>query len=105
MEKVNGFLDWLTDIGLDFSLLLAGIFGSLLRVSQGREKISTQRKFLLLFSGGGTSAYIAPLIIELLNVGDHTKFGIAFIIGVMGMNAVDLIIGKLKSKLKDRDAS
>jgi hypothetical protein len=101
MGKFNEVLDWLRDIGLDFSLLLAGIFGSLLRVSQEKEQISNGRKFLLLFSGGGTSAYIAPLFIDLLNIGDNTQYGIAFIIGVMGMNAVDLIVGKIKGKMNE----
>jgi len=100
MKGVNELNDWLKHQGLDISLLLAGIFGSLLRVSNQKEPMSIQRKFVLLFSGGGTSAYIAPIFIELLNIGEHTQYGIAFIIGVMGMNAVDLLIGRIEGKMK-----
>ena len=105
MKGINEWIDWLKYQGLDISLLLAGIFGSLLRVSNQKEPTSVQRKFVLLFSGGGTSAYIAPIFIEILNIGEHTQYGIAFIIGVMGMNAVDLLIGKIKGKMNSNEGN
>jgi hypothetical protein len=99
MKHVSEWIDWLKYHGLDIGLLIAGIFGSLLRVSNETEPMSLRRKFILLFSGGGTSAYLTPVLTNFLHLGENAQYGIAFIIGVMGMNAVDMLIGKIKNKM------
>jgi hypothetical protein len=100
-ETFNGIGVWLKSISIDIALIVAGTFGGMLNLNK-ESKQTVWQKFIAVASGGACANYITPVFISFLHIGDSTKFGIAFIVGYMGLKSVELTIGKIKNKLEEK---
>lgn len=91
---------FLYDLGISLNLLLAGFFGALLLVR--KEGKTLKDNIMTLITGSFSAAYLAPFIIESLNVQSKnasTFFG--FIVGFGSIKIVEVIMEKY---FKDADS-
>lgn len=93
--------DFLHDLGISVNLLLAGFFGALLLVK--KEGKTWKDNLLTLLTGSFSATYLAPFIIETLNITSKTAlpfFG--FIVGFGSIKIVEFIMEKyFKKENKD----
>ena len=85
----------LSEIGINAGLITSGLFGSLLNI----KKDASTRISTVLFSiiaGVGSANYITPIVIDFINIHNRNfEFGIAFILGYLGLNGIEFAIKKL----------
>ena len=90
--------NFLNDLGISLSLLLAGFFGALLLVK--KEGKTLKDNLLTLVTGSFSATYLAPFLIETLNIQSknaETFFG--FVVGFGSIKILDFIMEKyLKNK-------
>jgi hypothetical protein len=89
--------NFLNDLGISLSLLLAGFFGALLLVK--KEGKTLNDNFMTLITGSFTATYIAPFIIEMLKIESksaETFFG--FVVGFGSIKILDFIMEKYFKK-------
>lgn len=100
-------LKFLQEIGIDIAILIAGLSGGLVSLRKD-EKLSTKQKILTVLSGGLIATYLTPIFLRLAEklIGTDTKieYGLAFVIGYMGLKAIELLITKL-FKQKDNESN
>lgn len=94
MDKVTQFFE---DFGIHISLILAGIFGSLLSL-EDKQGLNAWERIGVFISGGAIANYMTPLLIDWLNVNDSVRFGMAFILGFSGLKGLKWIILKIKGR-------
>jgi len=94
MDKITAFLE---DFGIHISLIIAGVFGSLLSL-EDKQGLNAWQKIVVFLSGGAIANYITPLLIDWLDVNDSVIFGMAFILGFSGLKGLKLIILYIKKK-------
>lgn len=88
----------LTELGINAGLIVAGLFGSLLNLNKSSAK-RLGPALLSLATGVGSANYLTPVVIDVLNInGRNFEFGIAFIMGYLGLNGIEYAIGKLLKK-------
>jgi hypothetical protein len=90
----NNFLD---DLGISLSLLLAGFFGALLLVK--KEGKTWKDNLLTLITGSFSATYLAPFLIEMLGIQSknaETFFG--FVVGFGSIKILDFIMEKYFKK-------
>lgn len=85
------------EIGIDLALILAGLFGGVAFLSKPNEMTKGQ-KVLTVFAGVGTANYLTPVVLYISRLPDHFGYGIAFVLGYMGLKAVEYLILKWKAK-------
>ncbi len=90
--------EFLESVGIHISLLIAGLAGGLVSINRDK-KLSLWGKIMVILSGGLIATYITPVFFMLFSFKDErAKYGIAFIIGYMGLKSIELIIEKLTKK-------
>lgn len=84
----------LKDEGIDLGLALAGFFGAIL--TSQREQKSLPAMVASLLGGAASANYVTPLVLKLANLDGH-EFGyaIAFLLGFLGLRAVESIANKI----------
>jgi len=87
------FLKFLQKIGIDVWFFTAGLFGSLLNIKK-RDGLTFKQQIIAILSGGITATYLTPLVVEWLNLSDYSAYGVAFLIGSIGLNSVEAIFNK-----------
>lgn len=82
------------ETGIDLGLALAGLFGAILMSSKQQQSMTATIASLL---GGAASAnYVTPLVLKLANLDGHDfGFAIAFLLGFLGLRAVENLATKL----------
>lgn len=90
------------EIGIDLALMLAGLFGGVAFLSKPNEMNKAQ-KFLTVISGIGTANYLTPVFIYICRMPESFGYGVAFVLGYMGLKAVEYLILKWKSKQKNSE--
>jgi hypothetical protein len=97
-EMKNSFLQ---DLGISLPLLLAGFFGALLLVK--KEGKTWKDNLLTLVTGSFSATYLAPFLIEMLNIQSknaETFFG--FAVGFGSIQILEFIMNKyFKKEQKD----
>ena len=85
----------LQEVGINAGLIVSGLFGSLLTIKKGAAtRLSSIA--LSIAAGVGSANYITPVVVDSLNVTNHNlTFGIAFILGFLGLSGIDYAIKKL----------
>lgn len=85
----------LIEYGIDVGLLISGLFGAILLTSKDSAK--NYGKTLSSLIGGAASAnYIAPVVISFTKLNDnHYQYGIAFILGFLGLKGIEYFSNKL----------
>lgn len=91
------WLQVLHDIGIDVAMMIAGLSGGLVSLRKD-DDLSHWQKLLTVASGGMISTYLTPIFLSLFvkMFGDSIKvqYGLAFIIGYMGLKSIEFIISK-----------
>lgn len=87
----------LKEIGIDLAFMLAGLFGGVAFLSKPNEMTNWQ-KFLTIVAGIGSANYMTPAFLYISRLPEQLGYTLAFIFGLMGLKAVDLVINKYKSK-------
>ena len=97
MAEVN----YLQEIGINASLIVSGLFGSLLTIKKGdATKVSSIA--VSIVTGVGSANYITPIVVDSLGVNNNNlTFGIAFILGFLGLRGIEMVIDKVAPQLKE----
>jgi hypothetical protein len=105
MEKFE-VLKWLKLVGFEVGLFIAGLFGAFVNTNTMKGLTRYERAALIL-SGGFCANYITPIFVNILNMQESTMFGMAFVIGYMGMTSIAYTVDFIKKKLniKENDSS
>jgi hypothetical protein len=92
--------DFLSDIGINMGLSVAGFFGSLIMI--GKNSASDLRTtFTSIVTGVASANYLTPSVVDILKIsGEDYVFSIAFLIGFMGLKIVEAVSEKLFKKMK-----
>jgi len=79
------------EIGINIGLSIAGLFGSLLLL--GKQAVSNMRSTLVsLITGVASANYLTPIVTDTMKLSeDSYKFGIAFILGFLGLKGIEKI--------------
>lgn len=94
MDELGKLLETL---GINIALIIAGIFGSI--VSMGSKKgLTIPERILAWLSGGAIANYVTPVIINLVNINESSKYGFAFLLGFSGLEGVKWLILFIKNK-------
>lgn len=88
----------LKKIGIDVGLLTSGLFGAILLVS--RNSADNLRTTVLSIIGGAASAnYVTPIVLDILKVDtDKASYGIAFLLGFLGLKGIEAVSEKVLGK-------
>ena len=95
------FYHFFKDLGVDFALMLAGLFGGIAFVSKPNE-MNRAQKFLTVLTGVGTANYITPIALSILSLPQNYGYALAFLIGFSGLKTIEQLIKKYEAnKSKD----
>jgi len=96
----------LKQYGIDLGLLLSGLFGAVLLTSKG-SAMNLTRTISSLIGGAASANYITPLVVNVAKLnGEHFNYGIAFILGFLGLKGIEYFSGKfLPGNLTDDDVT
>lgn len=85
----------LQEVGINAGLIVSGLFGSLLTIKKGHAtRLSSIA--LSIAAGVGSANYITPIVVDSLSLtNQNLTFGIAFILGFLGLSGIDFAIKKL----------
>ena len=85
----------LQEVGINAGLIVSGLFGSLLTIKKGHAtRLSSIA--LSIAAGVGSANYITPVVVDSLHLtNQNITFGIAFILGFLGLSGIDFAIKKL----------
>jgi hypothetical protein len=87
--------EFLAELGMNAGLIVAGLFGSLLTL-RGDAAKRLGSVMVSLGTGVGSANYLTPVVIDLLGVQSRNlEFGIAFILGYLGLNGIDFLARRL----------
>lgn len=91
---------FLSDFGLEITLLIAGLFGSLIQVSR-KQNPDIYKSLTSIISGTLSANYFTPLICDSFHIVGKSQFTIAFMIGLIGLKGVERLFEKyISSKWK-----
>jgi hypothetical protein len=92
MEKPN--ID-LKEYGIDIGLLTSGLFGAILLTSKDTA-MNLARTITSLIGGAASANYITPIVINITKLNnEHYHYGIAFLLGFLGLRGIEYFSSKL----------
>ena len=81
---------FLANFGIDITLMITGMFGSLLMVS--KQSAKNWKTALLGIATGTLSAnYLTQIAVDLLGLQGKSEYGVAFLLGYFGLKGVENI--------------
>ena len=84
----------LQEIGINAGLVVSGLFGSLLTIKKGASA-RVGSIAISLVTGIGSANYITPIVVDTLGIDNQNlTFGIAFILGFLGLSGIEYAIKK-----------
>lgn len=89
--------DILHKIGMDITLMVTGLMGSLLMVSKNS---ATDIKTTLIGVASGTLSanYLTGLVVNMLGLEGKAEYGVAFLLGYFGLKGVEQLAQKYIKK-------
>lgn len=85
----------LKQYGIDVGLLVSGLFGAILLTSKG-SAMNLTRTVSSLIGGAASANYITPIVMHVANLDNSQyQYGIAFLLGFLGLRGVELMSKKL----------
>ena len=101
---MSNWLKLLQEVGIDIAVFIAGLSGGLVSLRKD-EDLTIWQKVLTVLSGGLISTYITPLFIPMFermfgSNGSNVGFGLAFVIGYMGLKSIEFIITSFTNNIK-----
>lgn len=89
--------EFLHNIGIDITLTLTGLMGSLVMVS--RNSAQDIRTTLVAIASGTLSAnYLTGLVVDVIGLEGKAEYGIAFLLGYFGLKGVEQLADKYIKK-------
>jgi len=101
MEKFEAF-KWLKLVGFEVGMFIAGLFGAFVNTNTMKGLKPYERAGLII-SGGLVANYITPVLVNIMDFNESTQFGMAFVIGYMGMTSIAYIVDYIKKKLQIKE--
>lgn len=92
--------EYLIQIGVDVSVAVSGFAGSVIMLSKTSSK-NIKTTFFGILSGTLAANYITPVVVELVGLNDKSKFGVAFMLGYIGLKGIEAIFNKYVLKNDD----
>lgn len=91
----------LQEIGINAGLIVSGLFGSLLTIKKGHAtRLSSVA--LSIATGVGSANYITPIVVDFVGIqSQNLMFGVAFILGFLGLSGIDFAIKKLLPDIEE----
>jgi len=84
----------LQEVGINAGLIVSGLFGSLLTIKKGANT-HLYSIAVSIATGIGSANYITPIVVDTLNISNQNlTFGIAFILGFLGLTGIEYAIKK-----------
>ena len=87
------FFHILQDLGFDFALMLAGLFGGIAFVSKPNE-MNRAQKLLTVITGVSSANYLTPIAMYFMKLPNQFGFALGFLIGFSGLKSIEMIIKK-----------
>ena len=101
LEGRRALTVWTDELGVKVSSLVAGLIGGVMAMSM-MPQLTFRKALTAVLGGGACAAYATPIVAELLNLDSrHLENGLAFVLGVIGMNILGGIF-KLSERWRDR---
>ena len=94
--------DFLMTIGIDIAILIAGLVGALVMISK-KSAFNIKTTIFGVITGMLSANYLTELVVSLLNLQSSTKYGIAFILGYLGLKGVENVMNKLHKTVDKND--
>jgi len=88
----------LQELGINIGLMIGGFFGSLITIKKKRD---FKEQFLSIVTGTMSANYLAPVLIDWMNLTGSSQYGTAFIVGFGGLKLVEAIYEKMFSKVNE----
>jgi hypothetical protein len=101
MEKFE-FIKWLKLVGFEIGMFIAGLFGAFVNTNS-LKNLKPWERIGLIVSGGLIANYITPVFVSVLTLNESTQFGMAFVVGYMGMTSIAVIVDYIKRKLNIKE--
>lgn len=91
----------LQEVGINAGLIVSGLFGSLLTIKKGAAtRLSSVA--LSIAAGVGSANYITPVVVDAISLDNQNlTFGIAFILGFLGLTGIDFAVKKLMPEVAE----
>ena len=84
----------LQEVGINAGLIVSGLFGSLLTIKKGANA-RLGSIAVSIATGVGSANYITPVVVDALGIDNQNlTFGIAFILGFLGLTGIEYAIKK-----------
>jgi hypothetical protein len=94
----------LHDLGINLGLSFAGFAGSLVMI--GKKDFSWKKALVSIPSGVFSANYLTPLVVDALGMnGGSAEYGIAFIMGYLGLKGTEIFATKFISNEKFEKSS
>lgn len=92
--------DFLHELGINITLSIAGLFGSLLLIGKSAAK-NLKSTLISIITGVASANYLTPIACDIARIEDgNYKNGVAFILGFLGLKGVEAISKKF---IKDQE--
>lgn len=100
------FGSWLEAVGIDITLMAAGMIGSIIMATRRNAK-SIKATMIGVVSGTLSANYLTQVVIEIFDLEGRSQYGVAFLLGYFGLKGVEKFIEKyqvvhVKDKSKNR---
>lgn len=92
MDKINAILQ---EYGINLALMIAGGFGGLMSLRR-KENLSKSEKVGTVLAGMFISNYLTPIVLEFVDMGPN--YGVGFIVGFLGYEALNWVLIYVHSK-------
>jgi len=94
--------DFLLTIGIDIAVMIAGLVGALVMISK-KSAFNIKTTIVGVITGMLSANYLTELVSNLMNLQSGSKYGIAFILGYLGLKGVENVMNKLHKTIKTND--
>ena len=94
---MNSVKDILHSIGIDITLMVTGLFGSLLMVSKNSAN-DIKTTIIGVASGTLSANYLTGLVIDTVGLEGKAQYGVAFLLGYFGLKGVEQLAAKFIKK-------
>lgn len=94
--------DFLMTIGIDIAVMIAGLVGALVMISK-KSAFNIKTTVAGVLTGMLSANYLTELVTSVMNLQSTTKYGIAFLLGYLGLKGVENIMNKLHKSVNKND--
>ena len=89
--------DFLTKIGIDITLMVAGMVGSLVMISNDSAR-NIRNSVAGIVAGTFSANYLTQIAVEITGLEGKSQYGLAFLLGYFGLKGVEKMFQKYFDK-------